>query len=283
MQLITHETESWSNRKRFENGAATYSRDIVNAQADNLRKAFKGKTLVSTCPLISDLRPEEITIEQPELIVQYLHTFPYQDPLGFVKSIIERSAFPNADKWVFVSAYHSFVDMMNANGLKACFVPMMIDTSILPPAQNDIERAIWFGNIYKDKKPMFNHIRDAFKASGIKLSIITKGMLNSKQEVTQQEAWQLISRYQYGVGVGRCALEMYKMGLKVLVAGAHFGGLVMSDEDHLAQERTNYNGRIVTWNRDIGQCINMMKHSHIPNIRSITEVNHATIIKRQLS
>lgn len=282
MQLITHEHPSWAERKRFENGAATYSRDIVASQQRHFERSLGDRSIIiSTCPLLSTIPTRTLAYNDPELIIQYMHTFPYENPVQYVKKVIARSAYKDESKWLFVVAYRAYSDLLNANGLKSSFVPMMIDTSILPPAVNDIDRAIWFGNIYSTKQEMFDEIRANFKRAGIKLSVITKGMLNSKHPVTQQEAWELISRYRYGVGVGRCALEMFSMGLKVLVAGAEFGGLVMNEDHHRAQEATNYNGRIITWNRSIPQCIDLLAQSHIPPIQNIMDVNHTSLFNLQ--
>ena len=283
MRIVTHDAESWKSRNRFTNGAGTYSRDIAESQLGHWQQAFGDRdVLVSTCARVCDLWPEEVGDGEPELIIQYLHTFPYQNPIGYVKDIISDSRFSDASKWVFITSYRAYADLMRLHGLRAAHVPMMIDRSLVPSGMNDVERAVWFGNIYENKKQMFNRIRAEFNRAGILLTVITKGMVNSKREVTQEGAFELIRHYTYGIGVGRCALEMYSMGLKVLVAGAEFGGLVMNDSDAQAQEATNYNGRVLTWNRSIEDCIQMLPHSHVPTLKDIREVNHVDIIKSQL-
>lgn len=283
MRVLTHEAESWRTRNRFTNGAGTYSRDIAESQLAHWQQAFGDRdVLVSTCARVCDLWESETGEDAPELIIQYLHTFPYKDPIAYVKDIISSSRFTDASKWVFVTSYRAYADLMRLHGLNAAYVPMMINRSLVPAGINDVERAVWFGNIYENKKQMFEQIRRAFNRAGILLTVITKGMVNSKREVTQEGAFELIRHYTYGIGVGRCALEMYTMGLKVLVAGAEFGGLVMNDADALVQERTNYNGRVLTWNRSIEDCIEMLPHSHVPKLIDIRDVNHVDIIRNQV-
>ncbi len=285
IQVITHEIPSWQKRKRYENGAATYSRDIVNTQLHHLLDYFsfepyKGKNvIISTCPLISELSEAELKYKKPDIIIQYLHSFPYDASIEYIKDIIKKSRFPNKNQWWFITAYKSFADLINASGFRATFIPMMIDTSEIPEPDNHQNMAVWFGNIYPSKKSQFKTITSHFKKAGIKMSVISKGRLNSKRPVSQKDAFEIIRKYKYGVGVGRCALEMYKMGLKVLVMGAEFGGIVMNDDDALTQLYSNFNGRVITWNRNIEECIDMLQYSHSPEIPSISEINHLDFIK----
>jgi hypothetical protein len=68
------------------------------------------------------------------------------------------------------------------------FIPMSIDTEVLP-----------------DIVPNYNE---------------------GKVRLTQKECWGVVSKYEYGIGVGRSAIEMLCMGLKVRIGGRKYGGKV---------------------------------------------------------
>lgn len=192
---------------------------------------------------------------------------------------------------IFISAYQSYVYRINqwaregSRPIQAVYIPMSIDTSRLarirqsnrkiPKHKN---RIIWFGNLNSDKSLLYQQIREDTRSSGYQMDVINRGKLNGKTRIEQLQAWDHISDYRYGIGVGRCALEMYTLGLKVLISGANFGGIITSDTDYHVQQSTNFNGRVITYDRDIRSCLAALPDSHLPIIPSITEINHARFV-----
>ena len=69
-----------------------------------------------------------------------------------------------------------------------------------------------------------------FDISYLPYDIINNGKFNDSDVVNHEEAKVIVSNYSYGIGVGRAALEMLAMGLKVIIAGKHYGGVLTSDE-----------------------------------------------------
>lgn len=252
--VVDHTEPRWASvyaRRGRENGAATYSREIVKHHIPVWRSVLPRGSLVSTCPLLINR-----DVRAP-LIVQYLHTFIYDDPLRDIRRVSEWLA-NRCDRLVFVTAYRSLRDLAVAAGFEAVFVPMTLDAEPVRKhrAGKSFRKgcAIYFGNVTKTKESAYERTMTALREAGWNVDVISNGRMGSRQ-LTQSEAWEVISHYRYGVGVGRCLLEMQALGLRVLVSGVEFGGLMADEADWVAQRSANFGGRVATWNRDPRLCV----------------------------
>lgn len=270
LQVIDHNEPIWGtryNNGNRENGAATYSRDIVAYQIPVLEKVLDHrdiKVLVSTCPMLHQI-DQSLLPKSADMAIQYIHTYPYDKLLKYVKEVIATSK-KFTYRMIFITAYKQLHKQIVAAGGNSIFVPMSIDTRKVRESIEGVQKrnfgkekhAIYFGNVTTLKGSTFEKTRDAFKLAGWKLDYISDSKFNGQGErLTQDEAWRRIAQYEYGVGVGRCALEMMSMGLKVMISGAEFGGLMTDESEFEAQLNSNLNGRIITFNRDILTCVKL--------------------------
>lgn len=278
MLIFDHTEKSWSSRKRKENGAATYSNDIVSFQIKNWQKRYGDNKFVaiSTCPKFEKIKQLK-KLSAKFFFIQYLHMYPYNNPIGYVL----RTRQKTRNRVLFLTAYNSFHVLMSIYNIKSKFIPMSIDKSIIKPYIKPDEtkqekKVIYFGNRYSDKTTLFDELKIRFEANGYQFDWISDGKFNDNLVVSQSEAWEIISTYKYGIGVGRCAMEMWTLGLKVVIAGNQFGGIVMDESDWNVQQKTNFNGRCITFDRDIDVCIKCLPNSlQFPNVKDISEENHA--------
>lgn len=258
--IVDHNEPVWSRRYRRshvvrgrENGAATYSREIVTHQAPVWSRFAPPDALVSTCPLLSRV-PD---LPAAPFAVQYLHTIRHPDPLSEPREVVEALNCPV----VFVTAYRALHYLMSRAGYTSLFVPMTVDTATVraaagpQPARLEQHRALWFGNVTSKRQPEFRTMQAAFAECGWGLDVISDGTFNGTTPVSQEEAWSIASRYRYGVGVGRAALEMHALGLRVIYAGADFGGIATTPAEWEVQQSANFGGGVTTYSRRRDNCI----------------------------
>jgi hypothetical protein len=151
----------------------------------------------------------------PGATVQYLHERTHVDLSSRTK--------------LFVTTYRDLADVLGVRGL---WLPNTIDASIIPVNRPEKDW-VYYGNIIKQKQTGFDSL------SGLRFDIVA-GVGD------QQIALQRVAEYRYGIGVGRCALEMMSMGLKVMIFGKDFGGIVRSESDFQRQQAANFNGNVIT-------------------------------------
>lgn len=256
MLVLDHTEREWSQRYAAsgrENGAATYSREIVEHHLPVWRDVLPDDSLVSTCRLLDqpDLIPDV------RMVVQYLHTYPYDRPFDPVRRV--RSAAGDRAV-VFVSAYRSFVHRIRAAGERAIHVPMAVDPRPLAGIDRSVVhghgRAVYYGNVTRPKQRVHQSLVRAFRRAGWTLDTISNR--------DQRSAWAAVAAYQYGVGVGRCALELMELGVQTMIAGAEFGGLITTPGEFDTQLATNLNGRVVTFDRSPAACIAAFDLSLVP-------------------
>lgn len=274
MILIDHTDKTWAAQQKRPNGAEKYSKDIVRVDVPLWEKLCgESNLVVSTCPRLHKVRYDDYDISgslEQYTCVQYLHTFPKADPVANVREIEDGNPFISIHN-IYLSAYTSYVSLLRAHGYTAYHMPMYINPQEviaaqrkpheLPLSPNDV---LWFGNVYSSKRGMYNTVKATLRMRGMRLHTISEGVYTNaageQKTVTQEEAWWLASHFRYGVGVGRCALEMMALGLRVLIAGDSIGGIVTNEAEYQAQQAVNFNTRVCTFDNDINNCISAMVH-----------------------
>lgn len=166
----------------------------------------------------------------PDATVQYLH---------------ERTHVSLSCKTrLFVTTYKDLADSLGHRGL---WIPNVIDADALPEHRPS-KQWVYYGNIIGAKRAAVDRLRlIAFDT--------VSGVAN------QQEALQRVSRYHYGIGVGRCALEMMAMGMKVLIFGKDLGGLILSEADFERQRAANFNANVITGVSSLSEAIDRVEES----------------------
>jgi hypothetical protein len=104
-------------------------------------------------------------------------------------------------------------------------ITQSIDLSSVPKPHPNKKGIVYFGNSYHDKTVIMNHLK---KENDIEY------VGDMKQP--QKEVLDYVNKFEVGIGVGRCALEMLAMGMKVIIAGSRYGGYINDDislEKHL--------------------------------------------------
>ncbi len=269
MIVFDHMDKRWRSRRRHTNGAETYSRDLVEYQMSNWRDILGNRDVISTCPRLSQSAPGTCC----RLAVQYLHEFPPTDPIDYARRIVRAL---RAEMVVFITAYRAYWQLLKDHGYHAVFIPMSIDVAnvSLQRPTTSAGGIVWFGNIDRRKRRTYNNVLASVRAKGMDLATITRSRYR-RAPLPQRDAWEMISGHKYGIAVGRCALEMFALGLKVFIAGRGIGGLVMNEDDWNKQIDTNFNARISTHSTNIGECLDALPTSTSFEIPDIRKMNHA--------
>lgn len=261
LRVIDHTDEWWTKRKKRtgrENGANTYSRDIVTHHVGRWAKlAHEQEVVISTAPplVVHEVGPVD-------LVVQYLHTYDYAAPLLTPNRVWAALRAQGVRRVLFVAAYRPLVNALNAAGYEAVYVPMRVDVDWIRhvagmrteatldgPGVSRIGagRAVYFGNVTAPKRTHYDAFRRAFVKAGWKLDLLTTP--------DQGKALRQVNRYTYGIGVGRCALEMMALDVRVMLSGQKFGGIITNADEFAVQSSQNFNGRVITYDRTVGACV----------------------------
>lgn len=253
LTVIDHSDEWWSKRKHktgMENGANTYSRDVVTHHVGRWAKlAHDQEVVISTAPplVTHDVGPVD-------LVVQYLHTYDYAAPLLTPNRIWAALRAQGVRRVLFVAAYRPLVNALTDAGFEAVYVPMRVDVDwirhragVARVTRHGAGRAVYFGNVTPAKRKHFDAMRRAFIKTGWKLDILN--------EPDQAKALRRIKGYSYGVGVGRCALEMMALDVRVMLSGQKFGGIITNADEWAVQSSQNFNGRVITYDRTVSACV----------------------------
>lgn len=270
-QIFDHTYHLWAKDNISANGAVTYSQDLVANQVPELRKALKGKNvIISTASKLNVISKFDLEHEHYDMAIQYLHTYPYGDPKGYIRKIVSQANF-TASKWVFMTAYKPFEQIINdgiGGDFHAVYTPMSIDIEQMPQRKNFVENSVvYFGNLYMSKTEVYDEVRKFCRNNNIMFNTIAFSQLNNNQQkLTQMQAWEIVGEHEYGIGVGRCALEMMAMGLKVFIFGQERGGIMVDEDDWRKQQAINMNGRITTYDRTFEACWHNRKNIFLPNV-----------------
>lgn len=238
--------QDWQTRHRRinrNNGAKTYTREILKYQIPLWKKHVETASISTTNVItrIKDFTPSDIN-------VQYLHTYPFTDPLLQVKTIV--SKIPNT---IFVVSYRALHDAIHQAGYKSIFIPMTIDGDTIPNVDKTKpnDHIIYYGNITKEKTETYTKLKSFFEDKGWTFDTISENQFNNGKKLSQQQCLEIVGHYHYAIAVGRCYMEASAMGVKTIIAGNGIGGYVSSKTDHQKQVDTNYNARYFTKSDDL--------------------------------
>lgn len=211
MIVLDHTDPSFSDRAAKHgrtNGAITYSRDIVKWHVPVWQALLGAEDVVATCAI------------EPRATVQYLHERTY--------------AGLSSETKLFVTPWKDLADALGKRGL---WLPNCVDEDILPE-HRPTKGWVLYGN-----------------TAGTRVSAIRKRVMDVAERYgidvvsgvgDQRDALEMVSRYRYGIGVGRCAIEMMAIGLKVLFFGNNFGGAIVRMEDAHRHAPVNFNATVMT-------------------------------------
>lgn len=273
MNFVNHTNKEWLAKRIAINGAETYSKDLTTYQIPYWEQLLRENDIISTCPLFYNT-----TIKgNYRVAVQYLHSYPYNNPVLYAKKV-EKAV--QADHVIYITAYKEYEKMLRFMNLKAVHIPMSIDSTAIcqysmPKAGHD--RILYFGQLRNNKKLLAVKIKQACKDLDIVYDSLSYNLFNGEVKYTREEGLRLVSTYQYGIGVGRCAQEMMALGVKVLIGGIRFGGIITTEEEYEQQLSTNMNGRLHTFSPNIKTCLLNIDKS-IYRANDIKSMNHAEIV-----
>lgn len=254
-------------------GGRTFGEDFDRVVAP-LIKSFAKRDNTDREVLFSSVRtanmlPKEAqkTYDQAFLII---HSFPTKVTVkAYERYILGLTAHLPGTPVHFFCHYKALADFINSRtDYTASFVPMTVDIHRLPSREDPVEengRWIYFGNVTTKKRALLSQLKELLP----ELDVLSFGYLNGdvRKKYTQQECWELVQNYSYGIGVGRSFIEMSAMGIPCLIAGERFGGVIMDDFDLTVQHRANFNGRLVTGDCNIPMAITLREQeSFVPEI-----------------
>lgn len=286
LKLIDHTDKEWNklyNSHGKENGAMTYSKELVKYQVpiweDVLKSAGYKSVIIGTCR-----RLRAINVGSADIAVQYLHTVKYDNPCFEVELITESLSGQGVKKILFVTAYRQLAEILKYNGYEACFIPMTVDAeaireSVTMPEEKQKNQVVYFGNLNNKKRESYNIVKKSLLRRRFKVDTITNNYLNNHKKLDgQHEAWQEVAKHEFGIGVGRAALEMGALGLKVIYSGYHHAGIATRDWEWYMQENHNFSG--YGFGTSIPKNINFLHNSlirtndikeNLPRIRKIID------------
>lgn len=249
------------------NGAYTYSQEIVKYHIPVIKEALnKYNPNLNTVIMSVGESYNLPNIQNKNLIIQYLHEKFERDWLRVEKSI----KLPV--KHIFITGRIKVQKELEKRGIACIWLPMSIDKQYILQ-HSDINkkryenRIIYFGNKYMGKGLTFDILRNFFLARQIAFDSIYNNVYTRYDgdniKITRDNIMQVLSNYKYGIGNGRCALEMFALGIKVLISGARIGGIIMNAEDFNKHSLNNFaaDNDDFTFSNNILECWNSIDKS----------------------
>lgn len=237
------------------NGAYTYSVDIVKYHLSIIMKILEQqskykKILISTVTTIK----ESIIPLGTDLIIEYVHETVDRD----LPKILDNQSL--GIKFIYITTRNDIFEKLSELNISCVLIPMAIDTSLFAKyAKSDKyedKRVIYFGNRYLGKGRCYKNTKTAFIYKGWKFDNICYNVFNNEVKLDREQILNMVSKYRYGIGEGRCVLEMNALGLKTLICAVKNQGLMMNENDFNIQKNHNFSdGKIFTFSDNLNECI----------------------------
>lgn len=246
INLIYEEDKTQVN---ITQGYNSYLKDVVDViNSSSLDITLNSNSFCKYTILFHSLPKPSYIPYTPEYIVRVLHSGEKEIPKE------DLNWFPK-EKFIYFTQYKDQQEFLESNGFTSFFFPMRINTQNLPETTTKNGKWIYFGNVYENKEDTLEILRNS-----ISFDILSYSQLNGEGDIlTHTECLELVSQYSYGIGVGRCALEMMGMGIPVLLAGKNIGGTLVTEEDLNFHSNYNCNGdgsNSITLEEDIKKILN---------------------------
>jgi hypothetical protein len=217
--------------ERTLDGVYTYWLDFQKIILPEIEKEFT---------LVDDKRSKILSFSEyllPLYSVECRKTISYQILHNDIKTHHTRYPKNAMKSHRYITHYKKFSLWLNDIGITNTFIPMTVDIDVLPVKEKS-KKIIVFTNLYNGKAEVFERLRQ----SGVEFDYLSFGSLNGSSRVMNRtECLDCVSQYEIGVGVGRSAIEMLAMNMKVIVAGKEYGGTIVNDDDLQKHWDTNFN------------------------------------------
>ena len=254
------------------NGGYTYSKDITKYHlpiiTDIINSKEKYKNVIITTVGMLD---RTIVPENTDLIICYLHEFLDLE----LPRVFEISNWYNK-KIVYITSRLNIFQRLSYTGISTILLPMSIETSEFTKYAKSEKyadkRVIYFGNRYLGKGGTYNQIKESFVNKGWIFDEISANMFNGKKSLNRDEIFDTIAKYKYGIGEGRCVLEMNALGVKTLICASKNQGIFTNNSEFEIQKANNFSdGTIWTFSPDIDTCIDNFDKAIIKTV-DVSEV-----------
>lgn len=236
------------------NGAYTYSCDITKFYFPQIERAIQKSEYKNIVVNSVAMIPTEYIYADTDLVIQFLHeSFDRELPR------IQKFVSKYKGRVIFITCKKVIEKEILRAGFECICIPPAIDAKAFEaykrPRKHRGKRVIYFGNSYLGKDKTFQKVRDSFISRGWKFDYISENRLNGGNIISREEVFRTISRYRYGIGVGRCVLEMNALGLRTITSGAEFCGMFTNEEEFYLQKMQNFSIGMPTFSCHIEECI----------------------------
>lgn len=254
------------------NGAYTYSVDIVEYHIPEIINYFSKSNKYKRILILTvgGLTPE-ITPPDIDLCIFYLHEHTDREIPR-----IEKLKQWYHGKVIFVIANKARSIMLTNMGHDCIFIPVAICVDQFSNIEKNDKytdnRVVFFGNKYLKKFTKCDMLKDMFKRKGWVFDIMSSNKLNWQGELlSRDDMFNILAKYQYGIAVGRAALELGALGVKTMICAEKFGGIITNDDEFYQQLETNFvNSDLPTFSDSIRFCIDNFEKA-IPKTHDVKD------------
>lgn len=236
--VINHTNHpTWTPKNRLlnrKNGAYTYSEMICKYYVPVFKEKYdKDKRKVLLLTVENDWNSPKWN--EYDLIYVFVHEWDSRGILGL--DLKKCQSFQDAhknSKVVFIVNYEKQAIELQDSYLRSFWLPMAIDTEefrkyrLVEKSPRYDKKIIYYGNIINNKVQPHQLLCRLARHNGYIVDTISQNHFNNSMQLSQEQVRDVISKYKYGVGVGRCAQELSAMGLKTLVFGYKYAHICVN-------------------------------------------------------